>query len=272
MSNVITIQVGTQLTTTVPGEIPPGTIMQQGSWAISPHGIAVLFMQMDGNLVVYEVVGPPPISNGSFKGRELWATGTNVTPDPVGYTFNVQTDCNLVVYRDDSTSAWSSGTYSDTTTPQSLNIQDDGNLVYYSTTSSVIWAANNAVPADPLVKIKPFQVDSGIVGNDHKATRGKTNIQLTGTSSLPIHAYHVHDNRYHHDCMDLVGCCPLVIGNPGDPMRVQPNAHHGLWQLGTDASNNGGSSQRRGGGPLTGNGTLNVGSGGTGGNDDDDDD
>ncbi|HWO20648.1 MAG TPA: hypothetical protein VNO30_17890 [Kofleriaceae bacterium] len=140
--NAVNVSVGAQISAPG-GNIPPGTTMQQGNWAISANNLYVLIMQTDGNLVLYQVVGAPPTPGGSFAGYAIWATMTNSTSDP-GATFAVQTDGNLVVYDANQNALWASGT-ANQAPPQELSIQTDGNLVLYDTAGGVLWSTGTYV-------------------------------------------------------------------------------------------------------------------------------
>lgn len=96
----------------------------------SANGRALLVMQGDGNLVVYEYFN----SGGR---TALWATGTDGNP---GARAVMQGDGNLVVYRKDNRPIWASNTNGN---PGShLAMQDDGNLVVYRPDRRPIWASN----------------------------------------------------------------------------------------------------------------------------------
>lgn len=117
------------------GNIPVGTTLTAGQWIISTANTYLLTMQTDGNLVLYQVIGTPPESGGSFTGFALWWTGTDANG---GKTFSVQTDGNLVVYDSDGSPVWSSGTVG--LPAANLTVQNDGNLVLYSVQLAALWA------------------------------------------------------------------------------------------------------------------------------------
>jgi len=131
------------------GNILPGTTMQLGNWAISTNEVYVLILQPDGNLVLYQVIGAPPVPNGSFLGYAMWSTGTNVTDGP-GASFAIQTDGNLVVYDANGNWVWQSGTENEAP-PAELRVQTDGNLVLYDTSGGVLWSPNTYVNLVPLL-------------------------------------------------------------------------------------------------------------------------
>jgi hypothetical protein len=87
-----------------------------------------LWLQEDGNLVLYLRYGPA-----------LWATGTLG-----GERLVNQTDGNLVLYRADGSVAWSSRTYGNG--PSTLWQQQDGNLVLYrNSDAKPTWASGTVV-------------------------------------------------------------------------------------------------------------------------------
>ncbi|WP_190233754.1 hypothetical protein [Rhizobium sp. R339] len=128
------------------GEIPVGTSMQSNQWAISANGSYVLVMQTDGNLVLYQVAGPPPVANSSFQGFPYWSSGTNIG---VAARFEVQTDGNLVIY-DGSDLLWAAYN-TNNASPGYLAVQVDANLVFYDTSGAAFWATNTAVDIPALM-------------------------------------------------------------------------------------------------------------------------
>ncbi|WP_159079508.1 hypothetical protein [Plantactinospora sp. BC1] len=95
-----------------------------------------LWLQDDGNLVLYQQYGPA-----------YWATGTRD-----GVALVNRPDGNLVLLRADGSVAWSTGTSGNG--PARLIMQHDGNLVLYRVSDArPIWASNTVrarsrVPAD----------------------------------------------------------------------------------------------------------------------------
>jgi hypothetical protein len=92
-----------------------GQTLNAGEQLCSPNGRYVVFMQADGNLVVY---------NGN---RPIWASNTMSSG---ATSMTIQTDGNLVVYAPGGPAAWDSGT-AGAMGGYRLQIQDDGNLVIY---------------------------------------------------------------------------------------------------------------------------------------------
>ncbi|GGK61809.1 hypothetical protein [Nocardia camponoti] len=77
----------------------------------SRNGLYELWLQGDGNLVLYRTTGEP-----------IWATGTTT-----GATLINQSDGNLVLYPARGAAVWSSKTWN--AGPSTLTLQDDGRLV-----------------------------------------------------------------------------------------------------------------------------------------------
>lgn len=88
-----------------------------------------LFMQTDGNLVLYRV------KDGRRDGNALWASNTSGAS---GAYVVFQTDGNLVVYDGNGSVRWSPNTYDKGA--RSLVLQRDGNLVIYNGSDSALWA------------------------------------------------------------------------------------------------------------------------------------
>lgn len=130
----VTRDVGELISLSEPGIIPLGTTMTPGQWVISPSSRYILIFQTDGNLVLYQVIGAPPLANSSFTAFVMWATYTEGS----GTKFCVQTDSNLVVYDANGNAPWSSGTVD--CDAAYLAVQDDGNLVLYQSDGTVVWS------------------------------------------------------------------------------------------------------------------------------------
>lgn len=92
-----------------------GSRLSPGEFVLSPDANTVLFMQRDGNLVLYS----------SF--RPIWSSGTGGNP---GSFLTLQGDGNLVLYTPGMKALWSSSTPG--TESNSLNLQSDANLVLYA--------------------------------------------------------------------------------------------------------------------------------------------
>ncbi|KAH7661116.1 alpha-D-mannose-specific plant lectins domain-containing protein [Dioscorea alata] len=75
------------------------------------------------------------------------------------YTFNMQSDCNLVEY-DNGKAIWASGTYGRGTNCR-VTMQSDGNLVIYDNNNKAVWASNTNVGQGHYVLI--LQKDRNVV-------------------------------------------------------------------------------------------------------------
>ncbi|GAB7046359.1 hypothetical protein [Catenuloplanes indicus] len=115
----------------MPASLATGQSIRKLSAMRSPNGRFYLWMQADGNLVLYD----------SSNGRALWSvlnTG--------GRRLLNQPDGNLVLYRnpDAPVAVWDTKTW--TAGPSTLHLQNDGNLVLYrNATGKPIWASNTVV-------------------------------------------------------------------------------------------------------------------------------
>ncbi len=100
-----------------------GHTLEPGQRLRSNNGAYEMYMQWDGNLVLYITNGPP-----------IWSSGTDNNP---GSRLVLQTDGNLVVYRPDGRAVWHSVTPG--TAADRLSLQSDGNLVLYGPGGGVYW-------------------------------------------------------------------------------------------------------------------------------------
>ncbi|MGY4644716.1 NlpC/P60 family protein [Cellulomonas sp. URHB0016] len=105
-----------------------GEALAAGQSLSSPSGTMNLFMQGDGNLVLYA----PGMS-------ARWQSGTSGHP---GAWVQLQGDGNLVVYAPGAVPLWSSMGNAGAGPASFLQVQDDGNLVLYSSTSTPVWNTN----------------------------------------------------------------------------------------------------------------------------------
>ena len=117
----------------------PSNTLQSGQWLEagkhlqSPNGRFRLYVQTDGNLVLYDE---------AQNHKALWATATNGKPS---VRATMQTDGNLVLYSG-STGVWSSKTNG--WNGARLVVQDDGNLVIYAG-STAVWDRHAGVLRNP---------------------------------------------------------------------------------------------------------------------------
>jgi len=117
-----------------PSILSMGTLLHSPKRLESPNESFSLYMQEDGNLVVYE------------NGKPLWASGTFGKGSPP-YVLAMQEDGNLVVYGKDVEPVWHLNSAKKGSPPYVLAMQDDGNLVVYgnwneeSGTGVAIWSS-----------------------------------------------------------------------------------------------------------------------------------
>jgi hypothetical protein len=109
--------------------------LRAGQKLSSPSGRFTLYMQADGNLVLYDEDPSPATA--------YWYTGTNSLPSDRSPTHALmQTDGQLVLYDDAMRATWGSGVCGPNYTNPYLDIQDDGNLVIYHFGRQPIWSSN----------------------------------------------------------------------------------------------------------------------------------
>ncbi len=116
-----------------PSHLTAGQSLRKWSALRSPNQRFFLWMQGDGNLILYD----------TGTGRVTWS----VTGKGARRLLN-QADGNLVLFRDADApvSTWSTGT--STAGPSTLWLQDDGNLVLYrNATGRPVWASNTVAAA-----------------------------------------------------------------------------------------------------------------------------
>lgn len=113
----------------------PGEYLSPNEYLESENGIYKLYMQYDGNVVLY--------ANGS---TVLWHTNTwNISSLQDGNGLLVlQYDGNIVLYDSLNAAKWHSRTHG--TSTDKLIIQNDGNLVLYNELGQAIWASNTRQP------------------------------------------------------------------------------------------------------------------------------
>ncbi|MEV6062677.1 hypothetical protein AB0L62_21975 [Nocardia asteroides] len=116
--------------TPVPGKpdrLTAGATLPRESALRSRDGRYELWLQGDGNLVLYRTGG-----------EALWSTGTTT-----GERLVNQTDGNLVLYTGTGTAVWSSRTW--TAGPSTLVLEDSGRLALYrDDTGALTWSAGTA--------------------------------------------------------------------------------------------------------------------------------
>jgi hypothetical protein len=119
------------------GQLNGGQSLAVGDVLRSANGTHGLFMQGDGNLVLYS--GVPSISTA------VWATNTWTLPLFLRPNrADMQGDGNLVLYNSSNFAAWASNTHGN---PGARAVmQDDRNLVIYTPGNQALWASGTNVP------------------------------------------------------------------------------------------------------------------------------
>ena len=115
--------------TKVPSTLWPGTTLPSRGWLSSRNGYYHLYMQRDGNLVLYRHNGSP---------LPLWQSDTG---HHWGASLVMQRDGNLVIYYDGHP-LWSSGTDHSGDAGAAFVVQNDGNMVIYSRALKAIWSSD----------------------------------------------------------------------------------------------------------------------------------
>jgi hypothetical protein len=107
------------------GQMVGGQGLMSGESLSSCDGRFKLFMQYDGNLVLYQ------------GGAAIWATNSWGS---TGYGAVMQTDGNFVLYDVNQRALFASNTWGQS--GNTLALQNDGNLVVYRSSGSPVWASN----------------------------------------------------------------------------------------------------------------------------------
>lgn len=116
----------------MPYELGAGQSLRLGEKLESPNGRFTLFMQPDGNLVLYD--GPYSVASA------IWATNTWTLPPEYRPTHaDMQNDGHFVLYNDAMYPAWASGVFGAQYAGAKLVQQDDGNLVIYLPDGTRLW-------------------------------------------------------------------------------------------------------------------------------------
>jgi hypothetical protein len=119
------------------GQLAAGQSLAVGDSLRSANGLYGLFMQGDGNLVLYS--GVPSVSTA------VWATNTWNLPSWLRPNrADMQGDGNFVLYNGANFASWASGT--DGNSGARLVLQDDRNLVIYTPGNAAVWASGTNIP------------------------------------------------------------------------------------------------------------------------------
>ena len=121
----------------MPSELAAGNSLRSGDRLTSPNGRFTLYMQPDGNLVLYD--GPLTVATA------YWATGTwTLPPEQRPTRADMQNDGHLVLYNDANQPAWGSGVFGPQFAGAKLVLHDNGNLVIHGPDGSAIWSTDTA--------------------------------------------------------------------------------------------------------------------------------
>src|ERR1700731_2854076 len=105
--------------------LAPNESLTGGQYIVSPNSQYVLYMNTDGNLILFVWSAAP---------RVLWQTGTS---GHSGSSLVQQADGNLVLYDSGGHAYWATNRFGASSI---LFLQSDGNLVVYNQSASPIWA------------------------------------------------------------------------------------------------------------------------------------
>jgi hypothetical protein len=116
-------------------ELAAGNSLRSGERLTSANGRFTLYMQADGNLVLYDGL--------LAVGTAYWATQTwTLPPEHRPTRADMQHDGHLVLYNDSNRPAWGSGVWGPQFAGSKLVLHDNGNLVIHGPDESSIWATN----------------------------------------------------------------------------------------------------------------------------------
>jgi len=122
------------------GTFLSGQSLNVGDVLRSVNGLYGLFMQGDGNLVLYS--GVPSVATAVWA-TNTWTLPTSLRPNRA----DMQGDGNFVLYNTANFPSWASGTAGQP--GARLVMQDDRNLVIYTPGNQAIWASGTDISAAP---------------------------------------------------------------------------------------------------------------------------
>jgi hypothetical protein len=164
-------------------ELASGQSLRSPNKLNSPNNQYTLWMQPDGNLVLYR----EPISAQSAQ----WATGTwALPPEQRPNRADMQNDGHLVLYNDANVPSWGSGRWGPQYAGSKLRLIDDGNVVVLQPDGQAIWS------------IKPYQPPAGqpiTHREDAEVGWGKrmnTTAILYRNGTLTVESYQKNDNWF----------------------------------------------------------------------------
>lgn len=216
-------------------KLAPGEKLTAGQSIKSPNGKYTLFMQTDGNFVLYGPAGA------------TWAAGTQ----GAGNYAAMQADGNLVVYSSQGAPKWYSGTWEQP--GASLSLQDDGNLVLYKS-GAAVWHTNTYVRDTRLDPGEQLTAGKSIVSADDRYAlimQADGNLVLYGPTGAALwnsktagtghHAVMQADgNLVVYDANNVARWNSGTFNKPGAHLQLQPDGNlviykdnQALWNSGT---------------------------------------
>ncbi len=130
------------------GKIKPGQHLGNGQILRNCSGTAYLYLQPDGNLVLYTAAG-----------RYVWDSATWAQSV---HSYTMQWDGSLVLYRTDYSPAWARYTGVSGAT---FNLTNSGNLTITSPSGGILWQSNTSVPATAVCRVQGTRYRSVIQKN-----------------------------------------------------------------------------------------------------------
>jgi hypothetical protein len=212
---------------------------------VSPNGRYTLWMQSDGNLVLYH--------DQIDAATAYWSTSTWNLPAAEKPTCAVlQSDVNFVLYDANKSARWASGTWGPGYVDPYLVLQDDGNLVIYHDGTRPVWATGNVVhigalngcgylpaPArgdlnaaiDPLGRMPPVVVVSGDLKPPMDKIADAAGVPYKVTEQRRQFVNDVIEHAFLED-IGAMGIWPgqVIQGRPllgGDPAPIGPFSRRG---------------------------------------------
>ena len=173
-----------------------GTRLNADERLVSANGRFTLFMQGDGNLVLYQ--------DAVDVGHAYWATGTQWLPQDQRPTYLLmQGDAHLVMYDPNGAPRWASGTWGPSFVDPYVVLQDDGNLVIYHDGATPVWASGDPrgagrIPAVGYVTA-PQDINFAVeqCGRMPAIVSGSTDLDAPRQSSVDVNgvAYRITEQR-----------------------------------------------------------------------------
>jgi hypothetical protein len=169
----------------VPSELAAGSSLRGGERLTSPNGRFTLWMQADGNFVLYDGA---IIVNSAY-----WATGTWTLPaEHRPNRADMQNDGHLVLYNNANYPAWGSGRWGQQYAGSRLVLQDDGNLVIYLPNGQPLWATNTVRDGAP----GPQPIRRQEVAEVGWGKKMDTTAILYKNGTLTVESYQKNDNWF----------------------------------------------------------------------------